>query len=148
MPENRDLDAFLSGPFVDEAVFALRPNYRSLLIAVDGLVPVASVEDSNAMLQAPEDAALAALEDRQVEEIPHVAAWREAHRAFGAKPSAPATASRRGVRLSVQRVEAKFKYDDHTPVERKERRRRLAEVGEWRAPATDPDQPLDHRDAH
>lgn len=53
----------------------------------------------------------------------------------------------RGVRLSVQRVEAKFKYDDHTPVERRERRR-LPEVGEWRAPQPTLTNPLDHRDAH
>lgn len=86
MPEIHDLDAFLSGASVDEAVLALRPDYRSLLIAVDGLVPVASDENSNAMLHAAEDAASIMLEERQVEEIPHVAAWREAYRAFGAKP--------------------------------------------------------------
>lgn len=59
----------------------------------------------------------------------------------------------RGVRLTVLRVDAKFKYDDHKPVEHRERvstnldrrghgldagaatqqRRRLAEVGDWGA---------------
>ncbi len=59
----------------------------------------------------------------------------------------------RGVRLAVLRVEAKFKYDDHNPVEHRERvterleergrgldrgaaaqqRRRLAEAGDWQA---------------
>lgn len=58
----------------------------------------------------------------------------------------------RGVRLQVLRVEAKFKYDDHKPVEQRERitgqleqrahgldtraaaqqRRRLAAIGDWR----------------
>jgi len=33
-----------------------------------------------------EDAAAAALREHAVEELPHVAAWREAYRAFGAKP--------------------------------------------------------------
>ena len=57
----------------------------------------------------------------------------------------------RGVRLTVSRVEAKFKYDDHNPVEHRERvvgrleergrgldggaatqqRRRLAAIGDW-----------------
>lgn len=86
MPEIHDLDAFLSGASVDGAVFALRPDYRALLIAVDGLAPAASDMDSTVMLQAAEDAAVAAFEDCPVEEIPHVAAWREAYRAFGAKP--------------------------------------------------------------
>jgi len=59
----------------------------------------------------------------------------------------------RGVRLAVLRVEAKFKYDDHNPVEHRERvigrleqrghgldrgaasqqRRRLAAIGDWQA---------------
>ena len=58
----------------------------------------------------------------------------------------------RGVRLAVVRVDAKFKYDDHNPIEHRERvignleerdhgldtgaaaqqRRRLAAIGEWR----------------
>ena len=58
----------------------------------------------------------------------------------------------RGVRLTVLRVDAKFKYDDHNPVEHRERvidnleqrghgldtgaaaqqRRRLATIGEWK----------------
>lgn len=59
----------------------------------------------------------------------------------------------RGVRLAVLRVDAKFKYDDHNPVEHRERvinnlqerdhgldagaaaqqRRRLAAIGDWRS---------------
>ena len=58
----------------------------------------------------------------------------------------------RGVRLAVLRVDAKFKYDDHNPVEHRERvinnlderdhgldtgaaaqqRRRLAAIGDWK----------------
>lgn len=86
MPEQRDLDAFLSGASVDEAVFALRPDCRALLIAVDRLAPAVSDEATDTLLQAAQDAGLAAVADRPVEEIPHVAAWREAYRAFGAKP--------------------------------------------------------------
>ena len=80
------LEEFLAGARVDAAVFALRPDYRALLLAVDGLVPGPSDEASDALLQAAEAAAGEALRDRPVEQLPHVAAWREAYRAFGAKP--------------------------------------------------------------
>jgi transcriptional regulator len=59
----------------------------------------------------------------------------------------------RGIRLEVLRVDAKFKYDDHNPVEHRERvitnlrerdhgldagaatqqQRRLAAIGDWRS---------------
>jgi DNA/RNA-binding domain of Phe-tRNA-synthetase-like protein len=81
-----DLDDFLAGAHVDAAVFALRPDYRAVLLAVDGLVPGPSDQASDALLLAAEAAARAALRDRPVEQLPHVAAWREAYRAFGAKP--------------------------------------------------------------
>ncbi len=67
-------------------MFALRPDYRALLVAVDGLVPGPSDSTSEALLQAADNAAREALRDRQVEQLTHVAAWREAYRAFGAKP--------------------------------------------------------------
>ena len=67
-------------------MFALRPDYRAMLLAVDGLVPGPGDQASDALLQAAETAAAKALRDRPVEQLPHVAAWREAYRAFGAKP--------------------------------------------------------------
>jgi len=86
MPEVGSLEEFLSGAAVDPAVFALRPDYRALLLAVDGLVPGGSDQTSDALLAAAESAAREALRDRPVEELPHVAAWRAAYRSFGAKP--------------------------------------------------------------
>src|SRR3954449_2991313 len=86
MPDVPVLETFLAGAQVDAAVFALRPDYRAVLLAVDGLVPGPSDEASDAMLTAAEAAAVAALGERPVEELPHVGAWREAYRAFGAKP--------------------------------------------------------------
>ena len=80
------LEEFLAGACVDAAVFALRPDYRVLLVAAGGLVPGPSDQDSDALLQAAEAAACKALHDRPAEELPHVAAWREAYQAFGAKP--------------------------------------------------------------
>ena len=62
------LEEFLAGACVDAAVFALRPDYRVLLLA------------------AAEGAARQALGGGPAEQLPHVAAWRGAYRAFGAKP--------------------------------------------------------------
>jgi DNA/RNA-binding domain of Phe-tRNA-synthetase-like protein len=86
MPDVRVLEAFLAGAHVDAAVLALRPDYRVVLLAVDGLVPGPSDEASDALLRAAEAAAREMLGDRPVDELPRVAAWREAYRAFGAKP--------------------------------------------------------------
>jgi len=80
------LEAFLAGACADAAVFALRPDYRALLLAVDGIVPGPGDQASDALLQAAEAAASQALRSGPAEQLPHVAAWREAYRAFGAKP--------------------------------------------------------------
>jgi DNA/RNA-binding domain of Phe-tRNA-synthetase-like protein len=80
------LEEFLAGAHVDAAVLALRPDYRALLVAVDGIVPGPSDQGSDALLQAAEAAAREALGGGPAEQLPHVAAWREAYRAFGAKP--------------------------------------------------------------
>jgi DNA/RNA-binding domain of Phe-tRNA-synthetase-like protein len=86
MPELAMLEGFLAGGHVDATVFELRPDYRAMLVAVDGLVAGPSDLASDALLRAAEAAAREALRDGSVEELPHVAAWREAYRAFGAKP--------------------------------------------------------------
>lgn len=81
-----ELAGFLAEASVDEAVFALRPDYRALLLAVEGMAPGPSDEVSEALLIEVETAAREALTGCNVEDLPHVAAWREAYRAFGAKP--------------------------------------------------------------
>jgi DNA/RNA-binding domain of Phe-tRNA-synthetase-like protein len=80
------LQEFLAGGQVDAAVFALRPDYRAMLLAVGGLIPGPGDQASEALLQAAEATAAEALCGRPAEQLPHVAAWREAYRAFGAKP--------------------------------------------------------------
>jgi DNA/RNA-binding domain of Phe-tRNA-synthetase-like protein len=86
VPDPSALDEFLSGGDVDAAVFELRPDYRVLLLAVDGILPGPSDQLSDELLRTAEAAAGEALRGRPVEELAHVAAWREAYRAFGAKP--------------------------------------------------------------
>jgi hypothetical protein len=46
MPDLRLLQEFLAGGCVDAAVFALRPDYRAMLLAADGIVPGPSDQDS------------------------------------------------------------------------------------------------------
>ena len=86
MRETSELEAFLAGAQVDAAVFELRPDYRALLLAVDGVVAGPSDEVSEELLRAAETVATEQLIDRTAEELPHVAAWRDAYRGFGAKP--------------------------------------------------------------
>src|SRR5690348_9036549 len=86
MPDAAMLEEFLAGAYVDATVFALRPDYRVLLLAVGGLVPGPGDQDSDALLAVAEAAAREALRSRPAEQLPHVAAWRDAYRAFGAKP--------------------------------------------------------------
>jgi DNA/RNA-binding domain of Phe-tRNA-synthetase-like protein len=86
MPDTTMPERFLAGAYVDPAVFALRPDYRSLLVAVDGITAAGSDDTSEALLRQAEAAATAALADTPVDRVPHVAAWRDAYRAFGAKP--------------------------------------------------------------
>ena len=86
MTESSTLTGALAGARVDDAVFALRPDYRVLLLAVDGLVPGPGDQASETLLQTAEASARQALGDQAPDQLPNVATWREAYRAFGAKP--------------------------------------------------------------
>ncbi|MEU1668351.1 phenylalanine--tRNA ligase beta subunit-related protein [Streptomyces sparsogenes] len=81
-----DAAQWLDSAAIDPAVVALRPDYRALLITAEGLRPGPSDEFSEGMLAAAESTARELLGDGAVEQHPHIAAWREAFRAFGAKP--------------------------------------------------------------
>jgi DNA/RNA-binding domain of Phe-tRNA-synthetase-like protein len=101
----RDLTALqdvLDRAEVDPAVLALRPDYRALLLVVDGIEPRPSDDASEQLLQRAEAAARAALAERPVEDLPHVGAWREAYRAFGAKPQR----TRNSLEALLRRVDA------------------------------------------
>jgi DNA/RNA-binding domain of Phe-tRNA-synthetase-like protein len=96
------LEASLDDAHVDAAVFALRPDYRARLLAVAGLVSGPSDEFSEALLQQAETAARQVLSAQRVEEVAHVAAWREAYRGFGAKPQR----TRPSVEALIRRAES------------------------------------------
>jgi DNA/RNA-binding domain of Phe-tRNA-synthetase-like protein len=96
------LQRFLADAKIDTAVFELRPDYRAMLLAVDRLVPGPSDQVSDALLQTAETAARQALSNQPVEQLPHVAAWRETYRAFGAKPQR----TRNSVEALIRRAES------------------------------------------
>ncbi|MGY1607533.1 B3/B4 domain-containing protein [Geodermatophilus sp. SYSU D00700] len=77
---------WLATAAVDPAVFDLRPDYRALLLTADGLLGGPGDAVSERVLAAAEDDARRLLAGRSPEELPHPAAWREAYRAFGARP--------------------------------------------------------------
>ena len=87
MTDPTSLEVFLAGARLDAAVTALRPDYRALLIAVDGIAPggTSVTTPSEDLLVAPKPAERAPRE-RPRRRVPHVAAWREAYRAFGVEP--------------------------------------------------------------
>jgi DNA/RNA-binding domain of Phe-tRNA-synthetase-like protein len=74
---------WLAGARVEPEVFALRPDYRALLLLAEDLVPGPSDDVSDKLLR---DAEVWAAAGPPLDEHPHVAAWRDAFRGFGAKP--------------------------------------------------------------
>jgi DNA/RNA-binding domain of Phe-tRNA-synthetase-like protein len=93
---------WLDGAEVAAEVRALRPDYAALLIAGEGLRPGPSDAASDALLADAEQRARKHLGRARPEELPPVAQWREAFRAFGAKPQR----TRPSVEALLRRVEA------------------------------------------
>ncbi|KAJ5676725.1 Phenylalanyl-tRNA synthetase [Penicillium maclennaniae] len=67
-------------------IFELRSDYRALLMVVQGIPPGPSDEHSEALLQEAESTIKGLLSKQPVTELPHIAAWRETYKSFGAKP--------------------------------------------------------------
>jgi DNA/RNA-binding domain of Phe-tRNA-synthetase-like protein len=80
------LGALLAAAAVDSAVHELQPDYVALLVVADALPGGPSDEASDDWLRDAEAAAARRLAASLPEERPHVALWRHAFRAFGAKP--------------------------------------------------------------
>jgi DNA/RNA-binding domain of Phe-tRNA-synthetase-like protein len=80
------VSAWLDTAHIDPAVQALRPDYRALLVFAEALAPGPSDRASDGMLVAAEERARSRLGGSPPELHPLVAAWRDAFRAFGAKP--------------------------------------------------------------
>lgn len=83
-------ELFLQASSIEQDVLELRPDYRAMLIVIDGLTPdtaagkgTSGVDD---LVQKAEAHARELIAETAVTELAHIAAWREAYRAFGAKP--------------------------------------------------------------
>jgi len=94
--------AALEGATIAPEVLALRPDYRAMLLIAEGIKPGASDAESEALLQRAEISGREVLASGPVEDEPHVAAWREAYRAFGAKPQR----TRNSLEALLRRTEA------------------------------------------
>ena len=78
--------AFLAAVSVAPDVLELRPDYRVLVMVAEGLEPGLPDEFSAELLARAEIRARIMLDGRAPEDVPQVADWRAAYRAFGAKP--------------------------------------------------------------
>jgi DNA/RNA-binding domain of Phe-tRNA-synthetase-like protein len=77
---------FLAGVSVASEVLELRPDYRVIVMVAEGLEPGPPDQVSEELLSQAELRAGAALGGRAPDEVPQVADWRAAYRAFGGKP--------------------------------------------------------------
>jgi DNA/RNA-binding domain of Phe-tRNA-synthetase-like protein len=78
--------AFLAAVSVAPEVLELRPDYRVLVMVAEGLEPGLPDEISDELLARAESRVRITLDGRAPEDVPQVADWRAAYRAFGAKP--------------------------------------------------------------
>src|ERR1700730_4337238 len=78
--------AFLAAVSVAPDVLELRPDYRVLVMVAEDLQPGPPDQISEELLARAEIRARITLDGRAPEDIPHVAGWRAAYRAFGARP--------------------------------------------------------------
>ncbi|WP_334122015.1 B3/B4 domain-containing protein [Glutamicibacter sp.] len=86
MPNNLTPTEFLYACSVDQSVFELRPDYRALLLVVQGLEPQATSTLADDLIARAEAQAKTLLAQAPVDQLPQISAWREAYRGFGAKP--------------------------------------------------------------
>jgi DNA/RNA-binding domain of Phe-tRNA-synthetase-like protein len=121
-----DLLSWLGKAQVDDAVFALRPDYAALLIVADGLSPGPSDAATDELLRDAEEAAVATLCGRAPADLAPVADWRSAYQSFGARPSR----TRPSVEALLRRVDAGLpRIDRITDVYNSVSVRRLIPVG-------------------
>lgn len=92
----------LAGARVADEVFALRPDYRALLIVITGVRGGPSDHTSDAALRRSEATIRTRLAGAPPESLPEITAWREAFVDFGVKPRV----ARSSVEALVRRVDA------------------------------------------
>lgn len=86
MASAQDPSHYLENARVAPEVFQLRPDYRALLMVITNIPASPSNAASEAFLSSAESSAKSVIVQTSINDTPHVAAWREAYKAFGAKP--------------------------------------------------------------
>ncbi|PYI08666.1 B3/B4 tRNA-binding domain-containing protein [Aspergillus sclerotiicarbonarius CBS 121057] len=86
MASSQSTSNLLESAHIDPQIFELRPDYRALLMVVERIPPGPSDDSSEALLQGAESRVKELLSKQPVTELPHIAAWRETYKTFGAKP--------------------------------------------------------------
>ncbi|WP_218027495.1 B3/B4 domain-containing protein [Dictyobacter alpinus] len=71
---------------VDAQIFERFPEYQALIVYAEGIRNFPSTAESEALLRAAEQACRATLTSDTLLQHPHINAWREAYRLFGANP--------------------------------------------------------------
>lgn len=86
MVHSQNAKSLLENAYVAKEIFELRPDYQVLLLVVESITPGPSDDASESLLQESGACVKDLLSKHPITEIPHIAAWREAYKAFGAKP--------------------------------------------------------------
>lgn len=87
MTDRKTNQELLESAHVAPEIFELRPDYRALLLIVEGIPPGPSDATSEKALQEAENHVKELLSSTPITELPHIAAWRDAYKGFGAKPN-------------------------------------------------------------
>ena len=95
------IDELVDAATVDVAVFALRPDYRALLIGIGGVAGGPTDDSSDEALRRAEETIRARLDGATPESLPEISAWRDAFLDFGVKPRV----ARSSVESLVRRID-------------------------------------------
>lgn len=87
MPAKLTPQDLLQSARVSSEIFTLRPDYRALLMIVEGIPPGPSNPTSSTMLQDAENHIKTLTTNTPIPSLPHIASWRETYKSFGAKPN-------------------------------------------------------------
>lgn len=87
MAVHKTVQQLLEAAHVAPAIFELRPDYRALLLVVEGIPPGPSDDTSETVLREAETKVKEMVASTPITQLPHIAAWREAYKSFGAKPN-------------------------------------------------------------
>jgi DNA/RNA-binding domain of Phe-tRNA-synthetase-like protein len=71
---------------VDAQIFAQFPEYQALIVYAEGIQNFPSTEESSMLVRSAEQACRATLTPDTMLLHPHIIAWRDAYRQFGASP--------------------------------------------------------------